>query len=141
MKPGKLFWKPLLAEGSCALASSLSGTIDPVAASAGSAKPARSAYGQISKTQKEPVEGRSLRADEPSLFLHEDEPTCGQGKEANGWQQSAGAGGQTEGSAFGQDDVDAQDGVTWVRVMDVADERRVFRGAGGEAASFDLGEG
>jgi thiol-disulfide isomerase/thioredoxin len=40
-----------------------------VAASAGSAKPARSAYGQISKTQKEPVEGRSLRADEPSLFL------------------------------------------------------------------------
>ena len=64
-----LFWKPLLAEGSCALASSLSGTIDPVAASAGSAKPARSAYGQISKTQKEPVEGRSLRADEPSLFL------------------------------------------------------------------------
>jgi thiol-disulfide isomerase/thioredoxin len=64
-----LFWKPLLAEGSCALASSLSGTIDPVAASAGPAKPARSAYGQISKTQKEPVEGRSLRADEPSLFL------------------------------------------------------------------------
>ena len=69
-EPGKsLFWKPLLAEGSCALASSLSGTIDPVAASAGPAKPARSAYGQISKSQREPVEGRSLRADEPSLFL------------------------------------------------------------------------
>ncbi len=64
-----LFWKPLLAEGSYALASSLSGTIDPVAANASPAKPARSAYGQISKTQKEPAEGRSLRADEPSLFL------------------------------------------------------------------------
>ena len=64
-----LFWKPTLAEDSYALASNLSGTIDPVAADASPAKPARSAYGQISKTQKEPAEGRSLRADEPSLFL------------------------------------------------------------------------
>jgi hypothetical protein len=79
--------------------------------------------------------------DEPSLFLHEHEPACWQGKEADGWQQSAGACGQAEGSAFGQDDVDAQDGVAWACFMDVADERRIFRGAGGEAASFDLGEG
>lgn len=64
-----LFWRPLLAEDSYALASNLSGTIDPVVADARPAKPARSVYGQISKTQKEPAEGRSLRADEPSLFL------------------------------------------------------------------------
>jgi hypothetical protein len=79
--------------------------------------------------------------DEPSLFLHEHESTGGQGKEANGWEHSAGAGGQAEGSAFGQDDVDAQDRVAGARFMDVADERRIFRGAGGEAASFELGEG
>jgi len=64
-----LFWKPLLAEGSSALANSLSGTIDPVSTDASPSKPSRPAYGQISKSQKEPAEGRSLKSDEPSLFL------------------------------------------------------------------------
>lgn len=64
-----LFWKPLLADGACALASQLSGTIDPVSTEPAPSKPVRSTYGQISKSQKEPSEGRALGADEPSLFL------------------------------------------------------------------------